>query len=295
MTMTDQQALALFQSYLERRNYAPHTVRNYLHDLHGFFAQGHPDILVITPAEVERYIESMQAQGLSPATINRRLCALRRLYIYLREDLAYDLVVPVRLTHYLKKDRPLPRPLRDEEIQHLFAVIHDLRDRAIVTLILRAGLRVEEIVNLELKDLDLPRQRLMVRDGKGGKDRRVYLSQDAVSALEAYLRQRPDVPCPHLFLVQKGTHQGQGISVRGVQKRLEYYAHLTGVPVSAHRLRHTFATNLLEGGADIVTVQELLGHVSVTTTQRYTRVSNQKVRDDYFKGMEKVLGTTQAE
>jgi site-specific recombinase XerD len=295
MTMTDQQALALFQSYLERRNYAPHTVRNYLHDLHGFFAQEHPDILVITPAEVERYIESMQAQGLSPATINRRLCALRRLYIYLREDLAYDLVVPVRLTHYLKKDRLLPRPLRDEEIQHLFAVIHDLRDRAIVILILRAGLRVEEIVNLKLRDLDLSRQRLIVRDGKGGKDRRVYLSQDAVFALEAYLRQRANAPCPHLFLVQKGAYEGRGISVRGVQKRLERYAHLTGVHVSAHRLRHTFATNLLEGGADIVTVQELLGHVSVTTTQRYTRVSNQKVRDDYFKGMEKVLGTTQAE
>jgi site-specific recombinase XerD len=153
---------------------------------------------------------------------------------------------------------------------------------------------VEEIVNLELRDLDLSRQRLIVRDGKGGKDRRVYLSQDAVFALEAYLRQRANAPCPHLFLVQKGAYEGRGISVRGVQKRLEHYAHLTGVQVSAHRLRHTFATNLLEGGADIVTVQELLGHVSVTTTQRYTRVSNQKVRDDYFKGMEKVLGTTQA-
>jgi len=78
-------------------------------------------------------------------------------------------VVPVRLTHYLKKDRPLPRPLKDEEIQRLFAVIHDLRDRAIVTLILRAGLRVEEVVNLEVGDLDLPRRRLMVRQGKGAK------------------------------------------------------------------------------------------------------------------------------
>lgn len=83
MTITDRQALALFQSYLERRNCAPHTIRNYLHDLHGFFARGYLDILVITPAEVERYIESMQAQGLSPTTINRRLCALRRLYVYL--------------------------------------------------------------------------------------------------------------------------------------------------------------------------------------------------------------------
>jgi len=167
--MTDQEALALFQAYLERRNYAPHTIRNYLHDLHGFFAQGRADVLTVTPADVERYIESMQAQRLSATTINRRLCALRRLYVYLREERAYDLVVPVRLTHYLKKDRPLPRPLKDEEIQRLFAVIHDLRDRAIVTLILRAGLRVEEVVNLEVGDLDLPRRRLMVRQGKGAK------------------------------------------------------------------------------------------------------------------------------
>jgi len=290
--MTDQEALTLFQRYLERKNYASHTIQSYLHDLQGFFAQGHPNVLAITPAEVERYIEQQQTQDLSPATINRRLCALRRLYVYLREERAYDLVVPVRLTHYLKKDRPLPHPLKDEEVQRLFAVIHDLRDRAIVTLILRAGLRVEEVVNLELDDLDLPRQRLIVRGGKGGKDRRVYLSEDAVAALDAYLHHRADAHYPRLFLVQKGTYKGQGLSVRGVQKRLEYYARQAGVQVSSHRLRHTFATNLLEGGADIVTVQDLLGHAQVTTTQRYTQVSNQKVRNDYFKGMEKVLATT---
>jgi site-specific recombinase XerD len=293
--MTEQEALTLFRRYLERRNYAPHTIRNYLHDLQGFFALGHTDVLAVTPADVERYVESQQAQGLAPVTINRRLCALRRLYVYLREEQAYDLLMPVRLTHYLKKDRPLPRPLRDEEVQRLFAVIHDRRDRAIVTLVLRAGLRVEEVVALELENLDLPRQRLIVHAGKGGKDRRVYLSEDAVLALDAYLHQRAAVDCPRLFLVQKGVHKGQGISVRGVQKRLEYYARKAGISVSSHRLRHTFATNLLEGGADIVTVQELLGHASVTTTQRYTRVSNQKVRNDYFKGMEKVLATTRAE
>ena len=293
--MTEQEALTLFRRYLERKNYAAHTIQSYLHDLQGFFAQGHPDVLTVTPADVERYIEQQQARNLSPATINRRLCALRRLYVYLREERAYDLVVPVRLTHYLKKDRPLPRPLKDEEVQCLLAVIHDLRDRAIVTLVLRSGLRVEEVVNLELEDLDLARQRLVVRKGKGGKGRRVYLSEDAVAALKAYVLQRADVRCPRLFLVQKGIYKRQGISIRGVQKRLEHYARKAEGHVSSHRLRHTFATNLLEGGADIVTVQELLGHAHVTTTQRYTRVSNQKVRNDYFKGMEKVLATTQGE
>ncbi len=121
----------------------------------------------------------------------------------------------------------------------------------------------------------------------------MYLSEDAVSALAVYLRQRADASCPCLFLVQKGTCEGQGISVRGIQKRMEYYSRKADVPVSCHPLRHTFATNLLEGGADIVTVKELLGHASVTTTQRYTRVSNQKVRNDYFKGIEKILATDQ--
>lgn len=272
--MTEQEALTLFRRYLERKNYAPHTIRSYLHDLRGFFAQQYPDVLAVTPAHVERYIEQQQAQGLSPTTINRRLCALRRLYVYLREERAYDLVLPVRLTHYLKKDRPLPHPLKDEEVQRLLTVIQDVRDRAIVTLVLRAGLRVQEVVNLELDHLDLARQRLVVRRGKGGKDRRVYLNRDAVSVLEAYLHKRSDAHCPCLFLVQKGIHKGQGISVRGVQKRMEHYGRKAGMQVSSHRLRHTFATNLLEGGADIVTVQELLGHASVITTQRYTRVSN---------------------
>lgn len=200
--MTEQEALTLFRRYLERKDYASHTIQSYLHDLRGFFAQGPPDVLAVTPADVERYVERQQAQDLSPATINRRLCALRRLYVYLREERAYDLV-PVRLTHYLKRDRPLPHPLKDEKVQRLFAVIHDLGDRAIVILILRAGLRVEEVVNLELDDLDLPRQRLVVRGGKGGKDRRVYLSEDAVTALEAYLHHRADARCSRFFLVQK--------------------------------------------------------------------------------------------
>jgi site-specific recombinase XerD len=150
---------------------------------------------------------------------------------------------------------------------------------------------VEEVSDLKLDDLDLARQRLIVRSGKGGKDRRVYLSEDAVAALEAYLEQRADVDCPRLFLVQKGVYEGQGISVRGIQKRMEHYSRRADVPASCHSLRHTFATNLLEGGADIVTAQELLGHASVTTTQRYTRVSNQKVRNDYFNGMDKILAT----
>ena len=291
--MTEQEALTLFRRYLERKNYAPHTIRSYMHDLRGFFAQGYPDVLAVTPADVERYIEQQQERDLSPATINRRLCALRRLYVYLREEQAYDLVLPVRLTHYLKKDRPLPRPLKDEEVQRLLAVVRDLRDHAIVILILRTGLRVKEVADLKLDDLDLARRRLVVRRGKGGKGRRVYLSEDTVSALEAYLRQRADASCSCLFLVQKGTYEGQGISVRGIQKRIEYYSRKANVPVSCHPLRHTFATNLLEGGADIVTVKELLGHASVTTTQRYTRVSNQKVRNDYFNGIEKVLAANQ--
>lgn len=207
--MTEREALTLFRRYLERRNYAPHTIRSYIHDLQDFFAQEYQDVLAVTPADVEQYIEQQQARGLSPATINRRLCALRRLYVYLREERAYDLVLPVRLTHYLKKDRPLPRPLKDEEVQRLLAVVQNLRDRAIVILVLRTGLRVEEVSNLQLDDLDLARQRLIVRRGKGGKDRRVYLSEDAVTALEAYLEQRTDVHCPASFWYKRAPTKGR--------------------------------------------------------------------------------------
>ena len=129
--------------------------------------------------------------------------------------------------------------------------------------------------------------------GKGGKDRVVYMSEDARSTLMVYLEKRSS-KARGLFLVQKGPMRGRPLSVRGIQKRIEYYARKSGLDVSCHWLRHTMATQLLNADADLVTIQDLLGHDQITTTQRYCRVANLKLQRDYYKAMEVVLQRMQA-
>jgi len=279
-----------FRRYLKRRQCAPHTVRSYLHDWDLFLRQVNKPVLEVTPQDVEAFIEAQQAQGRTATTINRRLTSLRRLYTYLRQSDYPDLEPPVQpALHRLRTPHPLPRCLREEEVQRFFAVLDEDRDRALFLLMLRAGLRVQEIVALQMEDLDLPHQQMEIQASKNGRERLVYLSPDAQAALQTYLDQRPPSPCSEVFLVPKGRGQGHGISVRGIQKRLEYYAAQTGLSLTCHSLRHTFASQLLNHGADMATVQLLLGHAHVTTTQRYARVSNPKAREDYFRGMARVL------
>ncbi len=164
--------------------------------------------------------------------------------------------------------------------------------RALVMLMLRCGLRVEEVSRLKLAALDLRRRQLFVQHGKGGKDRVVCLSDDAQEALIQYLRVRPASRAKEVFLVNKGRCRGQAISVRGIQKRLEHYARQAKLKVSCHQLRHTMATQLLNADAPLVSIQDLLGHSRIKTTQRYCRVSNLKVQRDYHQAMTVVLERT---
>jgi len=154
---------------------------------------------------------------------------------------------------------------------------------------LRCGLRVEEVANLSLGDIDLKQRRIMVLNGKGGKDRVVYISEDAADGLIAYLKLRSDRRVKKVFLVEKGDYKGQPISVRGIQKRMEYYARKTGLKISCHHLRHTMATQLLNADAEVASIQDLLGHNWISTTERYCKVSNVKVKRDYFNAMGKIL------
>jgi site-specific recombinase XerD len=159
-------------------------------------------------------------------------------------------------------------------------------------LMLRCGLRVEEVANLKLDVIEFRRSRIWVQDGKCGKDRMVYVSNDAMKALVAYLKMRPESKAQRVFLAEKGDYKGEPISVRGIQKRMEYYAKKCGIKVSCHDLRHTMATQMLNAGARLYTIQDLLGHSSIKTTQRYGRISNLRVQQDYHKAMEVVMQRT---
>jgi len=246
----------------------------------------------VTGKKIQAYIDCLRNKRLKPKTINCHLDSIRGFYHYLIEEEQVAMVNPVKRGYALRLSRPLPRYLRDEEVLKLLKGVNHPRDRALVLLMLRCGLRVEEVARLKLAALDLRRSQLFVHYGKGAKDRVVYLSDDASEALVQYLRVRPASRVKEVFLVNKGRCRGQAISVRGIQKRLEHYARQAKLKVSCHQLRHTMATQLLNADAALVTIQDLLGHTRIKTTQRYCRVSNLKVQRDYYQAMEVVLQRT---
>ena len=245
-----------------------------------------------TKAEIGRYIEFLIDRGLAPKTVNCHLDSIRGFYEYLRSEEDVAMTNPVKVGYALRVPKPLPRFLKDQEVDLFVKVVKKPRDHAMFLLMLRCGLRVEEVVNLSLNNIDFNRRKIFVQCGKGGKDRVVYLSNDAADALKRYLKVRPSSRAQKVFLVEKGIFRGKSISVRGTQKRMEYYAKKAGFKVSCHRLRHTMATQLLNADADLVTIQDLLGHSRIKTTQRYSKVSNLKVQRDYYKAIEQVIQRT---
>lgn len=274
---------------MRRKNYSPHTVKNYLHRLHRFLVWIAVPVESVTNQDVRRYIDFMLEKKLAPQTINGHLIAIRGFYSYLKDEEARSLVNPAVTGMALRLPRPLPRHLRDGDVGVFFKAVKKCRDVAMFMLMLRCGLRVEEVANLTLGAIDYRRNQIIVRGGKGAKDRVVYISNDAADALAAYLRIRPPTQEQRIFLVEKGIHQGKPISVRGIQKRIEYYSKLSGIPVSCHQLRHTMATQLLNADADLVTIQELLGHTRIKTTMRYCKLSNLKAQRDYYNAVTKVM------
>jgi len=278
-----------FRRHLKRRNFSPHTVKYYLNIIKQYVIWLDVPLEQATVEKVDAYIDYLHRKRLYPASINLYLVIIRVFYDYLRYEERVALTNPVKRNRRLRVPRPLPRSLRDQEVERLFGVIKGKRDMAMFKLMLRCGLRVEEVSNLSLGDIDLKKRRIIVQQGKGGKGRVVYISDDAHDALIAYLKIRSHYRAKKVFLVEKGTYKGQPISVRGIQKRIEYYAKKTGLKVSCHRLRHTMATQLLNAEAEVEIIQDLLGHNWITTTQRYCRVSNLKVQRDYFKAMRNVL------
>lgn len=287
MDITD--SIIHYRRFLKRRNYSPHTVRNYLNMLQHYIRRLNMPVEAVSPRDINNYIDFLMERRLHPKTINCHLECIRGFYDFLRYDENMNILNPVRKGVTLRLPAPLPRYLKDEEVDRLFSAVNKRRDRAIFTLMLRCGLRVEEVANLTLGVLDIRRRRIVVHNGKGRKDRVVYISDDAFLALKQYLLMRPRTKEKKVFLVEKGTCKGKGISVRGIQKRMEYYAKKTKLKISCHQLRHTMATQMLNADAELSTIQDLLGHNWITTTQRYCTVSNLKVQRDYFKAMEEVM------
>lgn len=276
-----------FCEHLKLRNYSPHTIESYRIDLRLFFATTDKPLRRISWREVDRFIEHQHQQGLAPTTINRRLKAIKRFFDHLFEQ-GRLLASPVKPSHYVKEGRPLPKKLSQDQLKKLFARVSDPMDRALFLLMLRCGLRVSEVAHLKFTDIDWEQKALMVYQGKGRKDRRVYVSDDALMSLKECLQIRPRcVPDNYFFWNQK--RKNKPLSVKAIQKKMERLAKSAGVKASCHSLRHTFASNLLEEGAEVISIKEFLGHESITSSERYARLSNQKVKDIYMQTIKKVI------
>ena len=288
--MTD--SIVRYSRFLKRRNYSRHTLKNYSYVLSNFSAWINKPLEQVTQIELFEYIDHLWARKLKPKTINSYLNGIRGFYNYLDQVEKREVENPAKKEHSLRLPKPLPRYLKDEEITLLFKAIKNRRDRAMFMLMLRSGLRVEELSKLTLEAIDFGRQRIAVCNGKWQKGRIVYFSDDALKDLVNYLRIRPASKAKRVFLAQKLPYRGKPLSVRSIQKRMEYYARITGLKVSCHRLRHTMATQLLNADARLTTVRDLLGHTTIKSTQRYCKVSNMKVQRDYFKAMERVVRRT---
>src|SRR5580765_3423750 len=268
---------------------APRTVDAYRRDLEHFGRWLDAPPSGATTEQLESYVAQPRADGLSPATIARRLASLRALYRHLMllatrlDNPAAELASPRRI-------RKLPRTRSPAEAERLIEAANGttpraLRDSAIVELLYGAGLRVGELVGLEKGSVDLD-ERLVRALGKGSKERIVPIGRRAGEALRRYLsRGRPYLDTrhrPELFLNAKGgplTRAGVFLILR----RLAGKAGLEPERIHPHLLRHSFATHLLEGGADLRSVQEMLGHADLATTELYTHVSDRRRREVYFR------------
>ncbi|MDD5690241.1 MAG: tyrosine recombinase XerC [Candidatus Omnitrophica bacterium] len=277
-----------FIRYLEiEKNYSAHTVVNYKLDLNDFgrFLAG-AELEKIDYLALRKYLAVLKEKNLGNRTVGRRLSALRSFFRFLSRE-GYIKTNPILMLSSPKLDRHLPSFMTEEEVKKLIESafarsgtdILGLRDRAILETFYSSGLRISELVGLNLDDIDFISGIVKIR-GKGKKERIAPIGEAALLAIRGYLGKRKKESSA-VFL----NNNYRRITTRGVRYILVKYLHLAEIKpgVSAHTFRHSFATHLLNRGADLRTVQELLGHANLSTTQIYTHLTTEKLKSVYDK------------
>lgn len=285
--------LSRFESHLaNERQFSEYTVRNYITDV-APLAEFLADSGICRLSDIHRnvlrgYLAWLVGRGFAKSSLSRKLSALRSLFRFLHESGEIEVNPALSLTGP-KKPRRLPSVATQMEIERLLSAPDvgteaGIRNRAILETIYAAGLRVAEVHSLNLDSVDLKNQELVVT-GKGSKTRAALMGQSAVAWIQRYLQHvRPKWNSRSsndaVWLNQKGGR----LSVRSIQRLVKHYSVLAGLPTDfhTHSLRHSFATHLLDGGADLRVLQDLLGHASPSTTQIYTHVSTEQARNVYL-------------
>ncbi|MFC4771357.1 tyrosine recombinase XerC [Enterococcus hermanniensis] len=292
--MDNEQAINEFISYLmTERGYSEKTKDAYLRDLNDFIQflkeSGEASLLDVDHLDVRVYLAFLNDKKYSRNTISRKIASLRSFYQYLLKHGQLD-ENPFSYVHLKKKQARLPRFFYEKEIQVLFESVDgnkplDQRNRALLEVLYGAGLRVSECANLRLSVLDFDNSVMLIH-GKGNKDRYVPLGSYAADAIQEYqqtgrqqLMDRYGKEHDYLFI----NHHGDQITATGIEYVLNQIIKKSSLSsdIHPHMLRHTFATHLLNNGADLRTVQELLGHANLSTTQIYTHVTKESLQKNY--------------
>jgi integrase/recombinase XerC len=288
-----QEVFNRYINYLDaERNASNYTVRNYTHDLLDFFSylksKKISSLNEVDKQILRGYLSHLMKEGFARVSISRKLSAIRSFYRYLlREELVAT--SPIADTSSPKLDKRLPKFLTPEEAVRLLeapdsSTALGQRDRALMELLYASGLRVSELVSLDLEQINLDTNEIRVW-GKGAKERMVLMGKPAAAALASYLSQgRPRLLGKKKSYALFLNRDGGRLTERSIQRILRKYTRVAGIKkrVHPHLLRHTFATHLLDGGADLRVVQELLGHASLVSTQIYTHVTQSRARKVYL-------------
>lgn len=282
-----------FIKYLKNeKRYPDTTITSYQKDLDNYYSYiklKKINYLTINKEEIRNYLKYLDELKYSKTTISRILSTLRHFYQYLMTEKVVQ-VNMFKLIKNPKKDKKLPNFLQGDELQKIFDSIDletplGIRNRLIVELLYATGLRVSELTNLKLDNIDLSNKEIRVL-GKGSKERIVYFGDYAKKYLLLYLESsRPQLINKNRTNILLLNNNGEPISSRGIELVIDKVVKDASLKhnISPHVLRHTFATDLLNNGADLKSVQELLGHSSLSTTQIYTHITNERLRSVYLK------------
>jgi len=274
-----------FLEYLEHeRNFSKHTILNYQKDLDAysaFLSENNLNIKSASSSDVRKYIQFRSNKGYSTATISRTISCLKSFYKYLVLEKSFK-NNPMSLISCPKKENKLPNYLKYQDLEILFDSVdttsYGQRDILILEMLYSTGIRVSELVNIEIKNINFEEHKILVL-GKGNKERYVYYGTKCQKILDDYLKIRK--ANTNYLLVNK---HGNKLNERTVRKIIEETTKKAGinVHVTPHVLRHTYATHMLNEGADLKSVGDLLGHENLSTTQIYTHVSNERLRNVYL-------------
>ncbi len=278
-----------FLTYLENeKNYSELTIVNYRKDLMEFLSFAKTDLVLVSKDNIRLYLKTLFDHDNKSSTVSRKISSLKSFYKYMKEK-GYIKINPMSSIRYPKREKGLPKFVQYNELEDMLEVSKNgelgERNNLIIELMYSTGVRVSELVNIKLSDIDFQNKRIRIM-GKGSYERFVFYGDYASEVMDKYINNKRiellnGKVSEFLFLNKNGSK----ITTRGIAKIIDNIINQTSIKtkVSPHTLRHTFATHLLDNGCDLRSVQEMLGHKSINSTEVYTHITSERLKEVYFR------------